>query len=341
MSSFITPLHYLRGLAALGIVLHHYFGYIRTADHLHERVGIYGVSIFYVLSGIALYHVYHERLSLNKKSLSYFYLRRFFRIYPLMCVALIATLFLSGNDYSWTRIALNFSGLFSWIDSSAGIPKGVWSIGNELVFYTLFPLLLWPFRCKSKWPVAVFVLITILALFYSMNLLVGESKLDQETWNRYIQPWNQIYLFMGGMLVAYWLKGRRISASRAIIGLAISFALFAFLPVGGDSIHLIQALPRLIFSLLCFGICACLYIMPGGFTGIGHRALFTLGTISYSLYLLHPVVSGAIIYIESLFFQTFDVYLLGFIAFIPALVVAWLSYRIIEAPVLKWAKRFR
>ncbi len=46
-------LDYLRGLAAFGIMVYHYMKYTFgtfTADSFMGKIGIYGVSVFYVLS---------------------------------------------------------------------------------------------------------------------------------------------------------------------------------------------------------------------------------------------------------------------------------------------------
>ena len=58
-------LDYLRGLAAFGIMIYHYLSSSIgrfSSESFMGRLGIYGVSIFYVLSGLTLYHVYHEQM---------------------------------------------------------------------------------------------------------------------------------------------------------------------------------------------------------------------------------------------------------------------------------------
>ena len=61
----LSSLDYLRGLAAFGVMVFHYsmwnFGLFKAEDFL-GRVGLYGVAIFYVLSGITLYHVYFDKI---------------------------------------------------------------------------------------------------------------------------------------------------------------------------------------------------------------------------------------------------------------------------------------
>ena len=67
----LHELDYLRGLAAVGIMAYHYstwaFG-AQEANSFLSRVGIYGVAIFYVLSGQALTYVYASTLSLEVSS---------------------------------------------------------------------------------------------------------------------------------------------------------------------------------------------------------------------------------------------------------------------------------
>jgi exopolysaccharide production protein ExoZ len=66
LNTRIHSLDYLRGLAALGIMLYHYsmwtFNKKFDAGDLIQRIGIFGVPIFYILSGLTLHVIYHNRL---------------------------------------------------------------------------------------------------------------------------------------------------------------------------------------------------------------------------------------------------------------------------------------
>lgn len=62
-SGRLHNLDYLRGLAASGIMIYHYSMWTNghaDIDSFICRVGVYGVSIFYVLSGLTLFVVYQE-----------------------------------------------------------------------------------------------------------------------------------------------------------------------------------------------------------------------------------------------------------------------------------------
>jgi len=79
----IKNLDFLRGLASVGIMMYHFtswsFGLLSATSFL-GRVGIYGVSIFYVLSGLTLYAVYSNKLDATYSGLKLFYTKRFYRI---------------------------------------------------------------------------------------------------------------------------------------------------------------------------------------------------------------------------------------------------------------------
>ncbi|RYF99119.1 MAG: DUF1624 domain-containing protein, partial [Chitinophagaceae bacterium] len=88
----VESIDYFRGLVALSIVAYHMhlftYGDLDAATLL-GKFNTYRVSFFYILSGITLYIVYSKRLELNKYSLSSFFIRRFFRLVPLLWLATI------------------------------------------------------------------------------------------------------------------------------------------------------------------------------------------------------------------------------------------------------------
>lgn len=79
-------LDYLRGVCAFGIMIYHYYIHIielPNTENILSRFGFYGVSIFYILSGIALTHVYLYKMEFNNKDILLFFKKRIFRIFPL------------------------------------------------------------------------------------------------------------------------------------------------------------------------------------------------------------------------------------------------------------------
>ncbi|MCB0760440.1 MAG: acyltransferase family protein, partial [Flavobacteriales bacterium] len=69
-------LDYLRGLAAFGIMIYHYLTWTLgkfSADDFLGRLGVYGVSVFYVLSGLTLYYVYFHKMQPTRQELVSFF----------------------------------------------------------------------------------------------------------------------------------------------------------------------------------------------------------------------------------------------------------------------------
>ncbi|AYH05651.1 acyltransferase family protein [Pectobacterium parmentieri] len=86
----VESLDYLRGVMALSVVIYHYVswsgGYgLLGSEHLLGKLGVYAVSMFYILSGLSLAYVYDGKI----KSLSdakKFAIKRIFRIFPLFWI---------------------------------------------------------------------------------------------------------------------------------------------------------------------------------------------------------------------------------------------------------------
>ena len=285
-------LDYLRGVAALGIMLYHYsswtLGNWSSADFM-GRVGVYGVSIFYILSGLTMGYVYLNKLELSPNGLFAFFKKRFLRIYPLLWLASIATIVLSMKIPPTSKVLLNFTGFFGLIDWDNYIATGAWSIGNELVFYLFLPVFIFTLR-KSKtlfWGVSL--LITYIFLHFSFIHISADSMLKHE-WNNYVNPLNQVFFFLLGFIVSWLLKSFPFSRLFSIGFIIFGLLLFIFYPVTGDLIKLITEIPRLVFTLSCLLICIGFFKLEINAIAVIHKPLSLLGEGSYSLYLLHPIV---------------------------------------------------
>jgi peptidoglycan/LPS O-acetylase OafA/YrhL len=104
------------------------------------------LSIFFVVSGFCIHMTYYQQA---RPSVSRFYLRRFFRIYPAYLLAVIFfAVFFPVTRMPFTKLAhwaqlgthlllcYNLSDYFAW-----GIAASYWTIAVEVQLYLLFPLL--------------------------------------------------------------------------------------------------------------------------------------------------------------------------------------------------------
>ncbi|GAA4434225.1 acyltransferase [Pontibacter saemangeumensis] len=290
--SRLHNLDYLRGLAAFGIMAYHYilFGYgDPSTDLFIKRLGFYGVSVFYVLSGLTLFHVYRNSMQPNREDMTDFFLKRGFRILPLLWVVTFATLLVRWSYPGEIKLLLNLTGLFGLVAPSEYIGTGVWSIGNELVFYLFFPLFMFLLRKHRGLLALVTALLIGIYIYFAYAVLLSFGEYGTGAWHAYINPLNQVFLFLAGFLVGAFFVSREIGNRKALLLLASSLAAFAFYPVGGV-LDLISGNTRMVFSLLCILVCIAAYKITYRLPSFMERGFGLLGEISYSLYLLHPIV---------------------------------------------------
>lgn len=290
-SGRLHNLDYLRGLSALSIMFFHYFSWMYgrySADSFLGRVGVYGVSIFYILSGLTLCYVYDVRQD-PSASTADFIVRRIFRIFPLLWLVILFTLALRGTLPGVESLFLNFTGLFGFVDWNHYIATGTWSIGNELVFYVLF--LPYMFLLRYNRPVFVIACVFAFLLYlYFPFVRMDPDKSFESQWVHYVNPLNQFFLFLGGMIIGYSLRTVNVHNALSAFLIIGGLALFILFPVEGDRINLVTGLTRLVLTLSCFMICIGFYKISLDLPAILATPLKLLGDCSYCIYLIHPLV---------------------------------------------------
>lgn len=285
----INNLDYLRGLMALGIMIYHFsswtFGSFES-DSLLGIVGIYGVSIFYILSGLTLYLVYKDRLTL--KSTGEFFIKRIFRIYPLLWLSIILTIVVVIRSVHGLPLLLNFTGAFGFVDPAKYITNGAWSIGNELVFYVIFPFVFLANRL-SKFAVELFFIASLtLGVYFAFEVLSSNATLAEQ-WSSYVNPFNQLFLFIGGMVIGKLMNNYRNNTLAVVLFIGIVLFL-AVEPISGNQINIVTGWNRLLFSGVAFTLTISFFLFDYTVPKLMDSVLSKLGHISYSLYLLHAIV---------------------------------------------------
>lgn len=291
MASRVTSLDYVRGLAAFGILLYHYQSWIFgnfDAASVWGRVGLYGVGLFYVLSGLTLYHVYEQRLTPQPETVSDFYLKRLFRIFPLLWLVMTIYLIRDPRPVEGS-IFLNYSGLFGLLEWEKAIGVGVWSIGNELVFYLLFPLFMFSAKYSRLTFLLLSLLIVAIGVYFAFYKLSAAAPLADQ-WRDYTNPLNQAFLFLGGFCIGLFGKYRFVNDWLLLLMLTLAIGIFCFYPAAGETATLVSGFNRIVFSATCLVACWSMYKLPISPPVLIDAVLKKLGEISYALYLLHPIV---------------------------------------------------
>ena len=287
----IHSLDYLRGLAALGIMFYHMhllnFGETDASSPL-AVIKIYAVTIFFILSGLTLYKVYFD--SFHTGGIKTFFIKRILRIVPLLWLATILTFLLSEESYPAKKIAVNMLVLPGILKPEMFVANGAWSIGNELGFYVLFPMILLLTQRKANYLILLLIASLIPFLYFTYAVLDPSSTLGAQ-WSKYVSPFNQFAFFLVGMSLGALKRPHAALVKFApYLAILVMIALLIY-PVHGEPIQLASGNNRIVLSVLTTLLCYLIYIADFSFLPASVQwGLSTLGEISYSVYLIHPLV---------------------------------------------------
>ncbi|QNE39483.1 acyltransferase [Hymenobacter sp. NBH84] len=313
----------LRGVAALGIIVHHVpRAYLSDKINAFLLMGAGGVPLFFMLSAFTLFLSYYNRKNTNEKNpICNFYLRRFFRIAPLFYVLVLVSLLLNGtglqnpNDPSskvgLLAIVANLTftlGLHPyWISS---IVHNGWSIGTEMLFYLFVPLLYrWVKSVYHAMWFLVFGLIfakaTIFSVAHIIPRFVSAEMTKSGLWNAFLYQFfpSQVPIFALGILLYFLIRAYQNSAlddqllNRRRLAWPI-LTLFALLFINGplQTFSTDGIIPSFIstYTLLYMPFIFALFLNPVKL--VVNKVMIYLGKVSYSLYLTHALV---IIFLEN------------------------------------------
>lgn len=341
----IESLDYLRGIMAFMVMCYHYAIFSGKSDYSFlNKFGIYAVSTFYILSGLSLAIAYHRKIN-SWNDLINFFIKRVFRIFPLMWLAIsLALLFAWMGDSAIPtieKIILNYTLLYAIFDLQGYIPTGAWSIGNEMVFYLFFPFFIKLVDFDRKTILFTIFIISILIEQYVSFYLLNESIGLDKQWDIYINHFNQIYFFIIGILIFIFFMPNSYTNKKYIFTIVtlIMFAIL-FTPYTGESIELVTGWFRLYYSFL-FALLTLVFFV--GIEPINNgfgKFLKFLGDVSYSIYLLHPLVAVPVIYIlsDKLHFISNRMILYFLISLPLTLIFSYVSYNFIEKPMMRVGK---
>lgn len=294
----------LRAIAVIYVVLFH-------LEIAGIESGFLGVDVFFVVSGFLMAILYKEGDA--KK----FYERRAKRLIPAYFATVILTLLASifivlpselGQVVTQSIYSLVFANNIGFWMQNSYFSKSdfnpllhLWSLGVEIQFYLIVPLLVWFFR-KSR----AFLFLTLLGSFAACVFIVGIS-----TKTSFFMMPLRMWEFLIGFIVAYYLTNNgNVKFEKyhwvGLLGL-ITLCAIPFLHVDGQTLSRAQGHP----SFIALGVC----IATGLVLGFGipkvlednpiSKFLAKIGDYSYSIYLVHfPIIvlylyepfSGTILY---------------------------------------------
>jgi len=217
-------------------------------------------------------------------------------------------------------------------------------VGNEIVFYSVFPILLILMRSKAG-VAAVGLGALIIHAYFAFFVLDPAQNISSQS-PQYMSPLNQLFFFISGLLIGKLSTPAAGSKARSIVALTLGLLLFCAWPAEGDRIQLISGFTRLVLTAACVLVCWSVFTARWGIAGRTGKLLKILGDTSYSTYLLHgPIAIWALdnIYSHLAIFHSHQGRLVFFVTLCAPITfaAAYLSFRKFELPLMRLGQRGR
>jgi len=287
-----------RGWAALYVVSFHLAMMPGTGAEVPEwlkpmiSAGGSGVTLFFILSAFSLCHTWRVREGEPNETRS-FYIRRFFRIAPLFFFCLLLAYFRDvwffGVFQSPGKVLLSSTFLFNLIPGEEqGFVWASWTIGVEMLFYALFPLI---FAWANSISRAVGFLLLTLTAALAWDHLSHSFGLAEPVRASFVHfsflknlPCFALGVVLFHVYVKYAPDRRRYQELRGVLALSGVFLFGA--TISGNMQFLFDGLYWLgvAYGLILFGQ------LIGASRLVVNSVTEFCGEISYSLYLNHPVI---------------------------------------------------
>jgi peptidoglycan/LPS O-acetylase OafA/YrhL len=283
-NSFNASVHGLRGVASLMVFFAHLLG--GTAEHIYSdrlgyvkgvepfwNFGTYGVYLFFAISGFVILP------SVFRYSLGEFAIRRFIRIYPIFFVFTLLFVVLNAitNYIPSTNAPLPIFAGFTFLNLLVGteqLSPNAWSLTYEVMFYALTAILVF-FVVKTRSLVG-----SIIALALSLVFVISFPA---------------AIFFLIGVTVQLMYQRGMVLAGNSKLGLELlAFILLTIIASMGHFAYNPSEMSNPIAQLTIVATALYFYFAVGqtSLTSklLNNRWILYFGTVSYSLYLVHPYI---------------------------------------------------
>ena len=372
-AGFIPPLDGLRGIAIVLVMLHHFTHYEQTTGFDGPIASVLafcwtGVDLFFVLSGFLITGILLDTRD-SKGYFTTFYARRILRIFPLYYLVVFLSFIvlpkfpalysvLSGvplaeqvpvPQWPYWLYLMNISiAAGGWVH---GILDTGWSLAIEEQFYLVWPLVVW--LCPRR----LVALLCAVILVAEPIARIYARAIDYPSLWLFVLTWYRLDgLAIGALLAVAQRRGLFPLLDRwvSVVVIACVGGLIVCAILGGHPWwwnRRMQQYGYTIIAVLAGAMLVSAINRPAGSLWprmLSAGWLRAFGKYSYALYLIHVPMMR---FVGEYTFYPSDHETLGTPRWItqvifyaaattPAFALAWLSWRFLEAPILRLKARF-
>lgn len=324
------------------------------------RLGGYGVALFFSLSAFLITKLLLlERQTSGDIGVRNFYIRRSLRIWPLYILLLILVIascqrlygypFPASEIVRFATFTYNFSpGRYS-VPLAAGI---LWSVCVEEQFYLAWPVVMKFAKSTKALAICAATLIAI-GLTFRVSQTIGGGPWSN-LWNNTL---THLDCFGWGALAAILTETRVIEIARgkarliAATAFAAMYLIVHFFPIDSTCVDPVNPFgafaptvglvyPAAAIAYTLFAVCAASIVLACAVqpdSPFAWRPLASAGKLTYGLYCYHAIlIQCVLVFLPKL--HLFE-YLLA--RLVLTFAVAWVSYKLFEAPILRLKSRFQ
>jgi peptidoglycan/LPS O-acetylase OafA/YrhL len=342
-------IHGLRGIAALSVALMHCYESTPVGDRVMSTIpnildqiirrGFLGVDLFFVISGFVISLTLYKRLA-TFGEFGRFFLRRQLRLDPPYWTtialsigsAVVINHFRPQTDAPVPSLGDVIAHLF-YLQGFLGIKEIVgvfWTLCQEIQFYLFFGVVILLFHKRSAsgrtigWVMLPLYILSILCFW---DIVWSPRGL-------FLQRWYEF--FTGVVLFLFWR--RQLSLTQLLVYQATLVLMIVVNPPTDNGMALLTSTTVLSLSIL-FAVAA----RTGGIqTWFDTPLLRYLGTISYSLYLMHAVIGirllKVMVHPDDSAARAWTLYA---VALLVSIAAADIAFRLIERPSMNLSHRLK
>lgn len=347
----LKTIHYARGLAALLVVMFHfsfmYLGKVEPYNTIFLNGG-FGVDLFFLISGFIIAYVTKN----TNTKVSHFFIKRFFRIYPLFFLILVVSCILLERYNVHPLRSMIKSGLLILQDYNRPAPEfdfnligPAWTLSYEIWFYFVFGISM---LINHKHRILISSLLLMAQVFSLQYIFSGAISLnsshvgaigDSSYLDHIIKFFSTtLHLeFIAGMWIFILFDEVKIKINKKIalitaiiLSLSSCVIYFSKLVYGsGLTQFYIIALPvfiALITTEYCFNV-------------YNSRMLAFLGDISFSIYITHFFIMYTLLEHPPFFWSDSNNLTKLVFSTSMAIAFAFVMHKIVELPFIRVGKK--